>query len=53
MLRTRRHLLQAATIWPAFQALSAVRKEFWEIKAPTEWSDEEKRILLGQSPWAR
>jgi hypothetical protein len=46
-------LLQAATIWPAFHALPAARKEFWENKDPAEWSDEEKRILLGQSPWAR
>ena len=53
MLRTRRRLLQAATIWPAFHALPAARKEFWENKDPAEWSDEEKRILLGQSPWAR
>ena len=53
MLRTRRRLLQAVTIWPAFHALQAARKEFWESKDPANWSDEEKRILLGQSPWAR
>jgi hypothetical protein len=53
MLRTRRRLLQAATIWPAFHALAAARKEFWENKDAAEWSAEEKRILLGQSPWAR
>jgi hypothetical protein len=53
MLRSRRRLLQAATIWPAFRALQAARKEFWETKEPADWSDEEKRILLGQSPWAR
>ena len=53
MLRTRRRLLQAATIWPATHALLAARKEFWEDKAPADWSNEEKRILLGQSPWAR
>ena len=53
MLRTRRHLLRAATFWPAFRALQAARKEFWESKDPVGWSDEEKRILLGQSPWAR
>ena len=53
MLRTRRRLLQALTMLPAFHALPAVRKEFWENKDPAEWSDEEKRTLLGQSPWAR
>jgi hypothetical protein len=53
MLRTRRRLLQAATMWPAFHALPAARKEFWENKDPAEWTGEEKRILLGQSPWAR
>ena len=53
MLRTRRRLLQAATIWPAFHALQAARNEFWESKDPAAWSDEEKQILLGHSPWAR
>src|ERR1035441_5235061 len=53
MLRTRRRLLQSATIWPALHALRAARKEFWENKDPAKWSDEEKRTLLGKSPWAR
>jgi hypothetical protein len=53
MLRSRRRLLQAATIWPVFRALQAARKEFWESKDPAGWSTEEKRILLEQSPWAR
>ena len=53
MLRTRRRLLQAAAIWPAFRALQAARKEFWESKDPADWSSEEKQILLAQSPWAR
>src|ERR1022692_160996 len=53
MLRTRRHMLQAATMWPALRALQGAQKEFWESKAPADWSSEEKRILLGQSPWAR
>jgi hypothetical protein len=53
MLRTRRRLLQAATIWPALRALQAARKEFWESKDPADWSNEEKRSLLEQSPWAR
>jgi hypothetical protein len=46
-------VLQSATIWPAFHALRAANKEFWESKDPANWSNEEKRILLGQSPWAR
>ena len=53
MLRTRRRLLGTATIWLASQALHGARKEFWESKDPADWSNEEKRILLGQSPWAR
>jgi hypothetical protein len=53
VLRTRRRLLQAAAIWPAFQTLHGARKDFWEGKAPAEWSNEEKQLLLGQSPWAR
>jgi hypothetical protein len=53
MLRTRRRLLRAATLWPALHILQAARKEFWESKEPADWSNEEKQILLGQSPWAR
>lgn len=53
MLGTRRRLLQAAAIWPALRALHAARKEFWESKDPADWSNDEKQILLGQSPWAR
>jgi hypothetical protein len=53
MLRTRRRLLQAAAIWPAFRALQAARNEFWESKDPAAWTSEEKQILLAQSPWAR
>jgi hypothetical protein len=33
--------------------LRAARKEFWDSKDPGAWSEEEKRTLLGQSPWAR
>ncbi len=40
-------------MWPAFHALQAARKEFWGSKDPADWTTEEKRILLGQSPWAR
>jgi hypothetical protein len=53
MLPSRRRLLQAAAIWPAFRSLQAARKEFWDSKSPAEWSSDEKRILLSQSPWAR
>ena len=53
MLRTRRRLLRAVTLWPALHALDAARKEFWESKDPAGWSSEEKAILLAQSPWAR
>jgi hypothetical protein len=53
VLRSRRRLLQAATIWPALHSLHAAPKEFWESKDPAYWSSEEKAILLGQSPWAR
>jgi hypothetical protein len=53
VLRTRRRLLQAATAWPAFRALQAARRDFWQDKAPTDWSSEEKQIILEQSPWAR
>ena len=53
MLRTRRRLLQAATVLPALRALQAARKDFWETKEPAQWSNDEKLILLGQSPWAR
>lgn len=53
MFRTRRHLLQAATLWPVSRVLQGASREFWESKAPADWSSEEKQILLGQSPWAR
>jgi len=53
VVRTRRQWLQAATMWPACLALRAARKEFWDSKDPASWSNDEKRVLLGQSPWAR
>ena len=53
MLRSRRRLLQAATIWPALRALQAAGKDFWDSKDPAGWSSDEKQILLEQSPWAR
>jgi hypothetical protein len=53
MIGTRRQWLQAASLWPACLALRAARKEFWERKDPASWSNDEKQVLLGQSPWAR
>src|SRR6185295_9433231 len=53
VIRTRRQWLQAATMWPACLTLQAARKEFWDSKDPSGWSNEEKEVLLGQSPWAR
>jgi len=53
MLRTRRRLLFGCAAWPAVRALRAASGEFWERKDPARWSDEEKRIVLGRSPWAR
>jgi len=38
---------------PACLALPAARKEFWDSKDPATWSNDEKQLLLNQSPWAR
>ena len=40
-------------MWPACLALRAARKEFWDSKEPASWTNDEKQLLLGQSPWAR
>jgi hypothetical protein len=53
MIRTRRQWLQAATMLPACLALRAKRNEFWNSKDPATWSNDEKQLLLGQSPWAQ
>jgi hypothetical protein len=53
VIRTRRQWLQVTTLWPACLALRAARKEFWDSKDPATWSNDEKQVLLGQSPWAR
>jgi hypothetical protein len=45
--------LQAAAMLPACLALRAARKEFWDSKDPASWSNDEKQVLLGQSPWAQ
>lgn len=53
VIKTRRQWLQAATLWPACLALRAARKEFWDRRESTTWTDGEKQLLLGQSPWAK
>ena len=53
MTLTRRRWLQAGAVWTASPALRAARRDFWESKDPASWSDEEKQVLLWQSPWAR
>ena len=53
MIRTRRQWLQAATMLPASLALRAARNAFWNSKDPASWSNDEKQVLLGQSPWAQ
>ena len=53
VMQTRRQWLQTAAMLPAGVLLRAARKEFWDSKDPAAWSQEEKEILLGQSPWAR
>jgi len=40
-------------MWAGCLSLQAARKEFWESKDPANWSNTEKEILLGDSPWAR
>jgi hypothetical protein len=52
-MRTRRQWLQAAAICVAPSSLWAARKEFWDAKDPAAWNNDEKQMLLGQSPWAR
>ena len=53
MIPTRRQWLQAVTMLPACVALRAARNEFWNSKDPASWSNDEKQVLLGQSPWAQ
>ena len=53
MIPTRRQWLKAVAVLSAPITLRAARKEFWDSKDPASWSDEEKQILLGQSPWAQ
>jgi hypothetical protein len=51
--RTRREWLLAASAWASSSLLRAARNPFWETKDPASWTDEEKQILLGESPWAQ
>jgi hypothetical protein len=51
--RTRRQWLQAAAAWAACPSLRGARNDFWDSKDPASWSNEEKQVLLSQSPWAR
>jgi hypothetical protein len=52
-MRTRRQWLQAAAIFPACFALLAARKDFWNSQDPAAWTNEEKQILLSDSPWTQ
>src|SRR5205823_8745892 len=49
----QRNCFRTALILAACVALQAARKDFWEIKDPSGWSDDEKQVLLVQSPWAK
>jgi hypothetical protein len=49
----QRHWFRTALILVACLALQAARKDFWEIKDSSNWSNEEKQVLLVQSPWAK
>jgi hypothetical protein len=53
VIRTRRQWLRAAAVWPACLTALGAQKEFWDRKDPAAWSDDEKQILLSQSPWAQ
>ena len=51
--QSRRQWLLAAAIGPACLTLRAARKDFWDSKDPANWSNDEKGLLLNESPWAR
>lgn len=38
---------------PASFTLRAARKDFWNTKAPSSWTADEKQTLLFESPWAQ
>jgi hypothetical protein len=52
---TRRILLVSSFGLAALShaGLAAAKRKFWEIKEPSEWSDEETGQLLSRSPWAK
>src|SRR5689334_20840386 len=45
--------MQLVLVGFAGWSLRAARKAFWESKDPATWSNEEKNVLLWDSPWAR
>jgi|SRR4051794_27532444 len=49
----QRHWSRTALMLAACVALQAARKDLWEIKDSASWSNEEKQLLLVQSPWAK
>lgn len=49
----QRNWIRTALIVCACVALQAARKDFWEMKDASVWSDEEKQRMLVQSPWAK
>jgi len=53
VIRTRRQWLQSVMTFPLCLALQAARKEFWDSKDPASWSQDEKQVLLADSPWAQ
>jgi len=53
MIPTRREWLHAAAFWAASPSLRAARKEFWETRVPSSWTNTDKQFLLYRSPWAR
>jgi hypothetical protein len=52
-LEMQNHWFRVVLIVGACLALQAARKDFWETKDSSGWSDGEKQVLLSQSPWAK
>lgn len=53
MTPSRRQWLRTAAWAPACLVLRAAPKDPWESKDAAAWTDEEKQLVLGDSPWAR
>ena len=51
-LRYKRAVLLAALLLPGV-ILTAVAKDFWEVKPFTEWNEPEAMKMLSESPWSR